>query len=425
MNKAGGNKFEKRKITAVLLAMTMMFSILPINVAFADNIGDGYRLCEHHREHNDDCTDNDAHECEYICQVCLEEAQELIDALPSIGELTKDDVDEVKAALDEIDTAKLNLSQAGRDLPDYTKCDAVVFFAYMPPGYFGGVMTKSWSLESTTLSAVPTFKFVDEQGGYTDVIYADLTAHEEVTVDEYGDSEYFYLPEGTVDGGALVYSLDGNDYSENIPTGTDSKAYTVYYKVIGDENHNDWKNPFGDVSENDWFYENVKYVHQNGLMNGITNSTSVPYGNLTRAMLVTILYRAEGEPAVSGDIPFKDVDENAYYAAAVAWAESNGIVQGVSDTEFAPEENITREQIAAIMFRYAKYKGYDVSVGENTNILSYTDFDEISEYATETMQYAVGSGLINSNTDETLNPKDNATRAEFAAILQRFIEGNK
>ena len=142
-------------------------------------------------------------------------------------------------------------------------------------------------------------------------------------------------------------------------------------------------------------------------------------------MFVTVLYRAEGEPEVNTGMPFDDVVADSYYANAVIWAEQNEIVKGISETEFAPDMNITREQIAAIMFRNAKYKGYDVTVGENTNILSYTDFEEISEYAIEAMQYAVGSGLMKGKTETTLNPKDNATRAEIAAILQRFIEANK
>ncbi len=107
------------------------------------------------------------------------------------------------------------------------------------------------------------------------------------------------------------------------------------------------------------------------------------------------------------------------------WAEKNGIANGISKTKFAPDQNITREQIAAIMHRYAQYKGYDVSVGENTNILSYDDFDSISEYAIASMQWAVGSGLIKGKSESTLNPLDNATRAEIAAILHRFIEANK
>ena len=144
-----------------------------------------------------------------------------------------------------------------------------------------------------------------------------------------------------------------------------------------------------------------------------------------RDRMVTVLYRNEGQPTVTGDTTFEDVDENAYYAKAVVWGQQNGIIKGYSETEFAPDQNITREQIAAIMHRYAKFKGYDVSVGENTNILSYDDFESISEYAIASMQYAVGSGLMKGKTTSTLNPLDNATRAEIAAILHRFIEANK
>ena len=187
----------------------------------------------------------------------------------------------------------------------------------------------------------------------------------------------------------------------------------------------EWKNPFTDVSENDWFFESVKYANENGLMGGTTNTSFAPNEPLTRGMLVTILYRADGEPAVNKSIPFSDVAADAYYANATIWAQQNGIVNGVTENAFAPDDNITREQIAAIMFRYAKYKGYDVSVGESTNILSYTDAESISEYAITAMQYAVGSGLMKGKTESTINPKDVATRAEIAAILQRFLEANK
>ncbi|MDY5626360.1 MAG: S-layer homology domain-containing protein, partial [Clostridia bacterium] len=168
-----------------------------------------------------------------------------------------------------------------------------------------------------------------------------------------------------------------------------------------------------------------KYANENGLMGGTTNTSFAPNEPLTRGMLVTILYRADGEPAVNKSIPFSDVAADAYYANATIWAQQNGIVNGVTENAFAPDDNITREQIAAIMFRYAKYKGYDVSVGESTNILSYTDAESISEYAITAMQYAVGSGLMKGKTESTINPKDVATRAEIAAILQRFLEANK
>ena len=182
-------------------------------------------------------------------------------------------------------------------------------------------------------------------------------------------------------------------------------------------------NLFTDVKTTDWFYENVKYVVENELMNGVDEDKFAPNDTLTRAMLVTVLYRLDGEPEVE-NVSFTDVDADAYYANAVSWAKQNGIVNGVTESEFAPNSNITREQIAAIMHRYAQLKGYDVSVGENTNILSYDDAESVSEYAISSMQYVVGSGLIKGKSATTLNPLDNATRAEVAAILQRFIQAN-
>ncbi len=182
---------------------------------------------------------------------------------------------------------------------------------------------------------------------------------------------------------------------------------------------------FDDVKADDWFYDSVKYVVDNKLMNGVSQNEFAPEDNLTRAMLVTILYRNEGEPATNRSIPFADVNADDYYSNAVIWAQQNGIVNGITETEFEPNSNITREQIAAIIYRYAQYKSYDVSVGEDTNILSYEDVASISEYAIPALQYAAGSGLIKGKSESTLNPLDNATRAEIATILQRFTEGNK
>ena len=176
---------------------------------------------------------------------------------------------------------------------------------------------------------------------------------------------------------------------------------------------------FSDVLVNSWFYEDVKFVTENGLMNGITEDEFAPDALLTRAMLVTILYRNEGEPATNRSIPFADVDMGAYYQNAVIWAQQNGIVNGVTETEFAPDALITREQIAAIMFRYAQNKGLEaVTLEEN---LGFDDADEISEYAISAMNWAVGTGLLNGKTESTLNSQDNASRAEIAAILHRFI----
>ena len=206
-------------------------------------------------------------------------------------------------------------------------------------------------------------------------------------------------------------------------------GFTLYAKwtEVGGQTPDDgeWANLFDDVKQGDWFYDYVKYAEKNKLMNGTSKTTFEPNSMLSRAMLVTILWRADNSPYVNYAMKFNDVGESEYYTEAVRWAASEKIVEGVTETEFAPNDNITREQIAVIMHRYAKYKNYDVSVGDNTNILSYDDFADISEYAIEAMQYAAGTGLIKGRSASTLNPKDNATRAETAAILERFIEGNK
>ena len=187
----------------------------------------------------------------------------------------------------------------------------------------------------------------------------------------------------------------------------------------------EWKNPFKDVNSDDWYYEDVEYGVRRGLFSGMSAEEFLPNGNITRAMFVTVLYRASGEPEVAAESKFTDVAKDAYYAKAVAWASENGIVNGISETEFAPDSDITREQTAAIIHRYAKYKNLDVSVGENTNILSFTDYEDMSDYAIAPMQYVVGAGIISGKTAETLNPKDTATRAEIAAVLHRFIEAEK
>ena len=180
---------------------------------------------------------------------------------------------------------------------------------------------------------------------------------------------------------------------------------------------------FTDLSDDAWYSDSAKYVLENGLMKGVTDTTFAPNENVTRAMLVTVLYRAENEPATNRSIPFSDVDMDAYYANAVSWAKQNGIVNGVTENEFAPDESITREQIATIIMRYAVYKGMDaVTLEEN---LHFADTDEISDYAISSMNWAVGAGLINGKSESTLAPKDNATRIEVAAILHRFMEANK
>ena len=179
--------------------------------------------------------------------------------------------------------------------------------------------------------------------------------------------------------------------------------------------------PFNDVRGDDWFYDDVAYVYENGLMNGTSETTFSPYISTTRGMIVTILYRMEGKPAVFEACPFTDVKAGAYYERAIVWAAKNGIVKGYGNGCFGPDDQITREQMAAILYRYAKNRGLDVSVGEDTNILSYDDALDISEYAVPAMQWACGAKII-QGADGRLTPGEKATRAQAAAILRRFCE---
>lgn len=201
-----------------------------------------------------------------------------------------------------------------------------------------------------------------------------------------------------------------------------TSSFTLYAKW--EEIVEKWKNPFEDVEENQWFYEAVEFANKKSLFNGMSATKFGPDVSMTRAMLVTVLYRWAGEPEVSGVTKFADVAKGSYYEKAIIWAEKNGIVTGITETEFKPDMEITREQIVVIMFRFANYRKFDVSVGEDTNILSYEDFNEISEYAIPAMQWAVGANLVKGNTASTLDPRSNTTRAQVATILQRFIENN-
>ena len=203
-----------------------------------------------------------------------------------------------------------------------------------------------------------------------------------------------------------------------------TKNTTLYAKWTEDGKEptepDEWENPFTDVDEGDWFYDAVQYVNENGLFSGVTETMFAPSEAITRGMLVTVLWRMEDKPVVNYLMTFDDVSENAYYAEAVRWAASNGIVKGYSDTEFAPDKLISREEIAAIMQRYATFKGIDTT--EKVDLSKFTDHAAVSEWAKANVEWAVGYGLISGKDGNILEPQGNTTRAEAAAILQRFLE---
>ena len=211
-------------------------------------------------------------------------------------------------------------------------------------------------------------------------------------------------------------------------TDTQKKLVTNYNKLtqaeqvfsslpsVGD------KLPFTDMNGH-WAYDAVSYAYKNSLMNGVNASRFAPDSTLNRAMMVTMLYRMTGSPAVSGNSVFSDVPSGKWYSDAVQWASVNGVVNGVSKDRFAPDTQITREQMASMMMRYAQFKQY--STGKSADLSAFNDAGSISSWALESMKWANAAGLINGRTASTIAPQDTATRAEAATILMRFCEMSK
>ena len=196
-----------------------------------------------------------------------------------------------------------------------------------------------------------------------------------------------------------------------------------YAIVIDDRSHEPVDLPFNDVPEGCWAYDAIQYVYGEGLMAGTSGSTFSPEGTTTRGQIVTILWRLSGSPVVNYLMDFDDVDPAAYYAEAIRWATSEGIAGGYGGGVFGPDDPITREQLAVMLHRYAQHEGYDVSIGEDTNILSYADAFTVSEYAVSALQWACGAGIISGTGDgSTLSPGGSATRSQVAMILMRFCQ---
>ena len=178
--------------------------------------------------------------------------------------------------------------------------------------------------------------------------------------------------------------------------------------------------PFTDVAEGDWFHDAVQYAYDNGLMDGVGDGQFAPNATTNRAMVVTILYRLAGEPTVSGQSDFTDVAPGLWYSNAVLWAAQKGIVNGISETQFSPSGDLTREQLATVLYRYAEGMGYDVSA--SADLSGFPDAGDIQSYATQALSWAVAEGLLQGFEDDTLRPQGNATRAQIATILMRFCQ---
>ncbi|GEM_PF-6207604 len=201
-----------------------------------------------------------------------------------------------------------------------------------------------------------------------------------------------------------------------------TKSATVYAKWVEAEEGFSGEIPFTDVKADDYFFESVKKVYGMKLMNGVTEKTFEPNKTVSRGMFVTVLHRIENQPKAAGKTAFTDLDSGSYYADAVAWAVEKDIIKGISETVFAPEEQITREQMAAILYRYAEFKGKDIS--HNIN-LGFGDYTQISEYASDAVAWAVKNGIMKGNPNRNFAPQNGATRAEMATVIIRFLESEK
>ena len=196
-----------------------------------------------------------------------------------------------------------------------------------------------------------------------------------------------------------------------------------YAIVIDTDSHEPVELPFTDVPEDAWYADAAAYVYKHGLMAGTSDTVFSPDVTTSRAMIATILWRMAGSPVVNYAMNYTDVAQGQWYSEAVRWATSEGVVTGYGNGLFGTNDPITREQFATMLWRYAQTEGYDVSIGEDTNIPSYTDVADLSEYAIPAMQWACGAGVINGTGDgSTLSPQGQATRAQAAVMLMRFCE---
>ena len=283
---------------------------------------------------------------------------------------------------------------------------------------------------------------------YTGYSEEDSALHREITASNTGNGKVKFILAGftessmdeqfglIVDGmTATVYPKEGltqgtytatvriEDVYSRFDTIEVPVTFTVYTRSTAPSCPKDETCPltaFTDLNPAKWYHDGVEYCLENGLMVGVDDSRFSPKGTTSRRMIVSILYRLEGEPEVTAEIPFNDVEAGTWYTDAVIWAAENEIVSGYEDGTFGPKREITRQQLASILYRYAQFKGIDVSAGEDTNILSFADAANVSDWANTAMKWAVGSGILAGKDGNRLDPKGTATRAEAAAMIQRF-----
>lgn len=262
-----------------------------------------------------------------------------------------------------------------------------------------------------------------------------------VRISDFGDgtatvSIPYTLKNGQNRNGIEVWYIANDGLKAKMPSTCDGAKVTFttshfsnYVIAYNEElaNSVDAVDVFVDVNTGDWFVDAVRWAYRNGVMNGTSPKYFTPNGNTTSAMVVTMLWRLENSPSVDYAMTYTDVESEAWYTEAVRWASANGIVVG-DNGKFAPNNAVTREQLVTMLYRYAKYKGINVSVGEDTNILSYSDAPDVAEYAIPAMQWACGAGIVSGTTKGTrellLAPQDASSRAVVATMLMRFWGDN-
>lgn len=284
---------------------------------------------------------------------------------------------------------------------------------------YGVVKSGNASVSSVTVAGVEAQAGADNRYTVTLPYGTNVTADSFVIVPHHPGASIDTLAQnGTV----WSFTVTAED-------GIVSEVYTVAVATMlppyigsatgGKKPDTDVRLPFTDVSRTSWFYADAAFVYEKGLFSGTDSSTFSPDASMTRAMLVTVLYRLEGQPAVTGSSSFADVKSGVYYERAVIWAAANGIVTGTGSASFSPDAKVTREQLAAILYRYAQYRKLDTSA--NAKLNGFSDADNVSGYASAALGWAVAEGLVNGASGR-LMPKGNATRAQVAAIFHRFVE---
>ena len=284
---------------------------------------------------------------------------------------------------------------------------------------YGVVKSGDASVSSVTVAGVEAQAGADNRYTVTLPYGTNVTADSFVIVPHHPGASVDTL---TQNGTVWSFTVTAED-------GIVSEVYTVAVATMlppyigsatgGKKPDTDVRLPFTDVSRTSWFYADAAFVYEKGLFSGTDSSTFSPDASMTRAMLVTVLYRLEGQPAVTGSSSFADVKSGVYYERAVIWAAANGIVTGTGSASFSPDAKVTREQLAAILYRYGKYRKLDTSA--NAKLNGFSDADNVSGYASAALGWAVAEGLVNGASGR-LMPKGNATRAQVAAIFHRFVE---